>query len=305
MLVSRTWQNYQQTITRAIPEQRVQKLLTSYDAQKQFLYHRKLIYLIADLYGNLDPALVETIAVAHFLQFQYLYLMVNYKTLPMTINNTAEAGNVLRSFVEKTKEIVSYLTTGQSVINKLLVDSYILLNDHIVAYQTTCSLKTEIDRDLFEELVKPLAVVFNLPVEVFSAISNDGTEKGRLKEGLENYFLGKKIIMDIVDFKYDVAGDSWNYVQSSFSKRMQCEDISIDQMDVKKRGKYFFVSGVATELYLDAISYFEKSVNYWDILPSDNLKLFPQQDIRQIRQILNTIDQLLVKAADKVQSFSA
>ncbi len=303
MLVSKTWQNYQQTITGAILERRIQKLLTSHEAQKQFLYHRKLIYLIAELYDNMDPAVVESIAMIHFLQFQYLYFMVNYKALPMTINNTTEARKVLWSIEEKTKEIASYFTAKRSVVDRLLADSYTFLNDHIDNYETACSLKVEIDKELYEELVKPFSVVFNLPVEVFSSISDEGIEKGNLTAGLENYFLGKKLISDIIDFKYDVAGDSWNHVQYSFNKRMKREGIAIDQMDAKKKVKYFFVSGVATELYGDAIKYFEKSVNCWDMLPSDNLAKFPQQDIKQIGQIILTIDQLLEKAANKVGTF--
>jgi|GEM_PF-3392061 len=305
MLVSRTWQNYRQTITRAILERRIQKLLTSHDAQKQFLYHRKLIYLIAELYGNFDPALVESIAIIHFLQFQYLYFMVNYKTLPMTINNTAEARKVLGSIEEKTKQIASCLTAERSVANKLLVDSYTFLNAHIDVYQAACSLKVEIDQELFEELVKPFAAVFNLPAEVFSAISGNDKEKTKLQSGLEYYFLGKKIVTDIIDFKYDVAGDSWNYVQSSFSRRMRSEGIRIDQMNTEKRVKYFFVSEAATQLYQEAITYFEKSVNCWDALPSDNLAKFPQQDIKQIGQIILTINQLLEKAVNKAGTFTA
>ena len=300
MLVSRTWQNYKQTITRTILERRIQKLLTSDDAQKQFLYHRKLIYLIADLFGDLDSALVESVTMIHFLQFQYLYFMVNYIALPMTVNSRDEARKVLHPIEEKTKEIASYITSDQAAITDAVCDAYASLNEHIEIYQTACSINVDVDRDFYEELVKPLAAVFTLPVEIFNEISGNDKENEKLQSGLEYYFLGKKIITDIIDFKYDVTRDSWNYVQSSFSSRMQRENIQIDQMDAEKRGKYFFVSGVATERYLDAVYYFEKSINYLDSLSSDKLKLFPQQDIRQIRQILKTIDQLLIKAANKV-----
>lgn len=300
MLVSRTWKNYRRIIDSAIIERKIQRELISEKAQKRFLYHRKLVHLIAQTFHDIDEAIVESVAIAHFLHFQYLYFSINYEFLPFSIDSGSEAKRALHVLEDKSREITFRIIEDQFDNHQILNNSYRYLNEHISQYQRVCSARKVIDKANYERLVKPLSSVLYLPVAVFSLVSGDDRNNEILKEGLKYYFLGKKMVMDVVDFKTDANIGAWNYVQSSFLSKMTNEGVMVDGMSAEKKARYFFVSGVAKEMYNEAIDYFEKNIGSWEKLTSIDLKRFPQLEIRQLRQVIDTLDQLVGKATNKV-----
>lgn len=300
MLVSRTWSNCRRAIDSTILEQRIQKVLTSDAAQKRFLYHRKLVQLISELYRNIDQALVESVAIAHFLHFQYLYYSINYEFLPFNMDDETEAKRALHLLEDKSLEIASQLIPDQFDNQSNLHNLYRFLNENIGQYHKECSRRVTINRDAYESITAQVASVLHLPVDIFSMVSGDQQNNEQLKSGLNYYFLGKKIVMDIVDFKNDARVGTWNYVQSTFNHKMQTENISVENMDATKKARYFFVSGVAENLYLDAIALFKKNSECWENLSSKSLKMFPQLEIRYIQNMMNSLDRLIEKAAGKV-----
>lgn len=300
MIVSRTWRSYQRAITDAILERRIQKTLISDEAQKRLLYHRKLVHLLSETYHNIDPSLAESVVIAHFLHFQYLYFSINYEYLPFTINNETEAKRALRVLEDKSREIVFQLIPDQFDNHKKLDDLYRYLNEHIGKYKKACSEKDPFYGKTYENLVTPLASVLHFPVEIFSLITNDDRNGEVIKSGLNNYFLGKKIVMDIKAFKNDARLGAWNYVQYSFDQKMRREGIDIDNVDATKKARYFFVSGVASDMYDNAISYFGKNIDCWKNLSSRRLKQFPVREVAQINHIIQTMNQLVEKATAKV-----
>ena len=300
MLVSRTWKNYRWIIDSAVIERNIQKELISEKAQKRFLYHRKLIHLIAQTFHDIDEAVVESVAIAHFLHFQYLYFSINYEFLPFRIDSGSEAKRALHILEDKSREITFRIIEDQFDNHQVLNNSYRYLNENISQYYRVCAARKKIDKTNYEHLVKPLSSVLYLPVEVFSLVSGDDRDTGILKDGLRYYFLGKMIVMDVVDFKTDANIGAWNYVQSSFLSKMNNEGVIVDGMPAEKKARYFFVSGIAREMYNEAIAYFEKNIDSWKKLTSADLKRFPQLEIRQLRYVIDTLDQLVGKATNKV-----
>ncbi len=300
MLVSRTWNNCRRAIGSTVLERRIQKVLTSDDAQKRFLYHRKLVQLISELYRNLDRALVESVAIAHFLHFQYLYFSINYEFLPFSIDNEAEAKRALHLLEDKSLEIASQLIPDQFNNHNNLHNLYRSLNENIGQYHKDCRERLPIDFDTYERITAPIACVLHLPVEIFSMVSDNEQNNEQLKSGLNYYFLGKKIVMDIVDFKDDARVNAWNYVQSAFYRKMEAENINVENMDEAKKTRYFFVSGVAKNLYMDAMSFFMQNSECWENLPSRSLKMFPQLEIRHLQNVTASLDSLIEKAATKI-----
>ena len=299
MRVSRTWLHYQQTINGATLERRFQKVLTSKEVQKQFLYHHKLIHLISELYTDIDSAVVESAVIAHFLQYQYLFFFVNHKLLPFDIDSEWEVQRALQPLEEGAREIILNQFPNRSD-NYHLSESFQILNEHIHLYHNVCSAKEVMDRHMFEEFIRPFAIVLHLPVLIFSQATGETSYNETLKKGLDYYFLGKKMITDIIDFKHDTRTNTWNYVQYTFDQKMKCEDVAIDKLSPEKKARYFFVSGVAADLYKDAISYFKQNAYCWDNLPSDRLKLFPEQEIIRLKQTVETIDLLIKRASSRI-----
>ncbi len=298
MFASFSWQRYQRIITGAVLERRMQRSLISKEAQKRFLYQRRLVQLLAENYPRLDAETVESIAIAHFLHFQHLHFTINHRCLPFHVEDRLEAMRALRPLRDESEEIVFTLLHNPADRERLETE-YHFLNEYIIPYSRFYEKKEWISNESYVAFETPFAKMLHLPVWLLSLLSGDSRPDEILISGLTNYFLGKKTLMDIIDFRAAAAAGVWNYVQSSFAQRMMKEGISVENMPASKKIRYFYVSGTAEVLYDDAVTFFKENIESWDSLPEQKLKLFPVREIEQIGNIRVALNRLISRAAQQ------
>lgn len=300
MRASITWFKYQQLISAINSDSRIKELLTSSKAKKQFLFHRRLVDLLAEPFKKVKSGIIESVALLHYLHFQYFYFSINQKYL-LDHKNYDSANDFLLLLEKKSRKIAFGLIGNNNQERNFLNDQYDYLKQHVDIYNAFIDERKNMSYEDYHTYEAPLAMVLQLPVKIFSLLCDDPDTDEVLTKGMAKYYLGKKITTDIASFKVDADTLSWNFVQSRFENAMLTEGINIESMDSAKKTRYFFVSGTAELLYSDAISFFEQNIELWNDVPSAQLRQFPNREIIQVRKIVDSLDQLIDKARNGVK----
>jgi hypothetical protein len=125
--------------------------------------------------------------------------------------------------------------------------------------------KLNIDADLkwYKQLCISKCAFLKTPVDAFYSIKRDDLNKvvyNSLIAALDDYSVARCMQDDFEDFKKDLIHKKNNWGIIKLNKWFSENKIEIDQNDINLFEKYFYSSGIAEELLIESMNYYNKSI---------------------------------------------
>lgn len=125
--------------------------------------------------------------------------------------------------------------------------------------------KFNVDADLkwYKKLCVSKCAFLKTPVDTFYSIKNDDANKviyDDLIFALDDYSVARCMQDDFEDFKKDLVHKKNNWGINKLNKWFSKNKIKIDQSDFNLSEKYFYSSGIAEEILIESMNYYNNSI---------------------------------------------